>query len=238
MKVNFRSNQIWGLGDTHFYGGTFNAVNVSKVKGYDVWFAGDGGEGYVSREADLKNLTIINQACVDNDVRLFCTRGNHTNPDVWNQKWVFSNLFLVPDYTEAVFPNGVTALIVGGAVSIDRFWRNRDGKIDYWADEITPYQKIDKKIDILLAHDAPDYFNHSTESLKISPWAKILEDDKTLFQDCLNQRNTINKLVEDIGARYCVSGHYHNSLTEQKNGINYRCLGIDELLLIDAEKLK
>jgi hypothetical protein len=241
MKINFRSNQIWGLGDTHCYSGTLKGIANPKVKGYDVWFAGDGGEGFSGELwRDLGALLDISARCKENDVRLFCTRGNHTNPAVWAQQdtWNLPNVFLVPDYTEAVFPNGVTALLVGGGISIDRFWRNRDGKIDYWADEITPYQKTNKKFDILFAHDAPDYFNHSTESLKTSPYAPLLIDDPKLFNDAYNQRLTMDKIVADISPKRIFSGHMHNSLSQEKGGIKYRCLDIDELLLIDAEKLK
>jgi hypothetical protein len=238
MIIQFRSNTIVLLGDTHSYSSTLDTVKNIK-SGSDIVFLGDGGEGFGIPENDFVFLSKINDICKQRNIRLFCIRGNHSNPDVWKRNYNFTNLFLVPDYTEAIFPNGKTALLVGGGISIDRFYRKEN--VDYWKDEITPSIKQNKNFDILFSHDAPNYFNHSTESLQWSPYAQLLNDDKKLFSDALKQRETIGQIVEDIQCKYIFSGHFHNSTWSIDKGkkpcIVYQCLNIDEIVELNVEKI-
>ena len=226
--IQLRSNVITLLGDTHSYQGTYYALNYKLSKqSCDVVFLGDGGEGFSSERTDFNSLANINELCRERGIYLYYLRGNHTNPNVWRRGYEFSHLLLVDDYTEARFPNQKTALLVGGGVSIDRFSRTR-GR-DYWTDEITPYKKMEKQFDFLIAHDCPDYFNHSTASLVTSPYAAFLRMDKTLLKDALAQRTTMDKIVADIQPKKCFSGHFHNNLKEMVNNIEYRCVDINEL---------
>jgi hypothetical protein len=231
--INFRSDQILLIGDTHDLRRTHTIFQRKpNIDDFDSVFLGDGGEGFFGRETDEVYFKRINEECRKRNIRLFCLRGNHTNPEVWRRNYEFSNLFLVPDYTPATFPNGKMALLVGGGLSIDRFYRTEG--LDYWKDEITVYQKTHQKFYYLFAHDCADYFNHSTESLKTSPYAPLLLNDPTLFRDALAQRRAIGDIVADIEPKYCFSGHFHNSIQEEKFGIKYRCLDIDEILLLDT----
>lgn len=232
--IKFRGNRILLCGDTHgprnFY---FKLLNMPALYGNDIVHIGDFGLGFNNEASDLVDLRSMNKICQEKGINLYIIRGNHDDPARWNLEGG-SNIFLVKDYTPAVFSNGKTALLVGGGVSIDRPFRKQG--IDYWKDEATTYQKTDKKFNYLFAHDAPDYFNHSTESLKTSPYAPFLIDDKTLFADCLNQRNVISNIVADITPTHCFSGHFHNRVQEEKNGIKYRCLAIDEVIEFDSDK--
>lgn len=234
--INFRSNSIILLGDTHDLRRTLHIIQRKEnLDGQDIVFLGDGGEGFFEPQTDAVYLQKISDAAKKRDIRLFVIRGNHSNPDVWKRGYQFDNLFLVQDYTEAIFPNKKTALLVGGGISIDRPYRTLG--FDYWDDEITPYVKQNKSFDIFFAHDAPDYFNHSTQSLWTSPYQKCLLDDADLFEDALDQRLVINQIVSDIHngtLLFCFSGHFHNSFTGEKGNIFYRCLDIEELLELNT----
>lgn len=231
--INFRSNSILLLGDTHDLRRTFQIIQRKpNIDNFDIVFLGDGGEGFCGREHDEVYLKRINDECVKRNIFLYIIRGNHTNPIVWQRNYKFSNLFLVPDYTPAIFPNKKTALLVGGGISIDRSCREEN--LDYWSDENTIYVKQNKHYNYLFAHDCPNYFNHSTESLWSSPYQDFLRDDPDLFQDALDQRNVLGQIVKDIECKYAASGHYHNSTKEEKNGIKYQCLNIEELFLFDS----
>lgn len=233
MKIGFRSNTIVLMGDTHSLLGTFNLIGGDlSLSARDIVFLGDGGEGFGPFEQDEKKLGMINELCKARGIMLICIRGNHTNPRFWSLNLQFSNVFLAPDYTEAVFPNGDTALLVGGGVSIDRSFRVPG--IDYWPDEVTVYQKINKQFNYLFAHDCPDYFNWSTESLKTSPYAPVLLGDTTLLKDALNQRNVMSNIVADIKPKKCFSGHFHNNQKGHNNGVLYQCLNIDEKYVLDV----
>lgn len=231
--IEFRSSKIVLLGDVHGLKSLCYDVQDDRLNGRDIVQIGDVGLGFASIGTDLERLTIINDVCKLRDINLYLLRGNHDDPSRWTAIRGLTNLCLVPDYTESRFPNGKSALLVGGGISIDRPMR-KEG-VDYWKEEGTVYQKTDKKFDYLFTHDAPDYFNHSTESLKRSPYAPFLLDDKTLYQDCLNQRNVISNIIADIQPTKVWGGHYHNNQKGHHDGVLYRCLNIDEKYLLDTD---
>lgn len=234
--IQFRNNKILLLGDTHSYMRTYHLLKITKnIDGYDVVFLGDGGEGFSCDKQDEIAFGKISDLCRKRNINLFCIRGNHSNPEVWNRNYKFSNVFLVKDYESARFPGGKTALLVGGGISIDRVYRKEN--LDYWPDEITLYQKINEKFDILFSHDCPDYFNNSTGSLPSSPYGAILAYDPTLMRDALFQRNVMGQIVADIECKNLYSGHFHRSVVEHKFGMTYRGLNIEEIFLLDVNNL-
>lgn len=234
--IKFRNNSIILLGDSHDLRRLFIIVQRKpNIDNLDIVSVGDNGIGFCGREFDEVYLKRISDECKKRNIRLFVQRGNHDDPKIWTERnYQFSNLFLVPDYTPAIFPNNKTALLVGGGVSIDRSAR-REG-LDYWSDEITPYIKQNQKFNCLFGHDCPDYFNNSTDSLWSSPYQQYLLDDADLLNDALDQRNVMGQIVSDIQCEFIFSGHYHSSVSEEKFGIKYRCLNIEELLEFDSEK--
>lgn len=234
MDIKFTQDKIYLLGDSHAYRVLFGLVKTLP-KDCTALSLGDNGEGFAHHSNDAMCLNKINELCKIKNIVLYVIRGNHTNPDVYRRGYIFSNLFLVPDYSTATFPNGKIALLVGGGISIDRLAR-KEG-VDYWSDEATIYHKVDKQYNILFSHDAPEYFNFSTDSLRYSHLKDYLLRDKTLLQDCLNQRNVINNIVEDISCEYVCSGHFHCSLFQEKNGIKYRCLNINEIVEFNSDKI-
>lgn len=71
--------------------------------------------------------------------------------------------------------------------------------------------------------------------MKTSPYAALLNDDTTLFEDALAQRQTMNKIVADIAPRRCFSGHFHRAVKENKFGIDYQGLDIEEMIEFVAD---
>jgi len=216
----------------------FFVANYSGLGGADIIHVGDLGFGFSSKDSDYNRISQISKAAKHRDINLYLLRGNHDDPHFWNQPKESSNLFFVSDYSEAIFPNGKTVLMVGGSISIDRFCRKLN--VSYWEDEGTIYKKVDKVHDMLIAHDAPSYFNNSTESLStfmIRGDKALFDIDPTLKRDLINQREIIDKIVVESRAKYIWSGHYHNSKSERLGDIIYRCLGINEFLTIDADAL-
>lgn len=237
MDIKFRSNQILLLGDTHSYKRTYMNLSFREnLDGFDIVFMGDGGEGVeCDHSFDAHWLQKISNTCKKRDIRFFAIRGNHSDPSVWERGYKFDNLFLVPDYSFGIFPNGLKSLFVGGGISIDR--TNRVEGYDYWSNENTIYSKIEEEIPILFCHDAPDYFNNPTNSLWGSRFQHFILDDAELLADCLIQREIIGKIVSDIKPKQIYGGHFHNSKSEELKGIKYRCLDINELLMIDADSI-
>lgn len=236
MNIQFRNNNIILIGDSHDLRRLFTIIQRKpNIDNFDILSLGDNGIGFCGREFDQTYLNRINDECVRRNINLYALRGNHDDPKIWTEgRYIHTNLFLIPDYSSAQFPNNKKALLVGGGISIDRPSR-REG-LDYWQNENTEYIKQDKHFDYLFSHDTADYFNHSTDSLRISPYKDFLLDDAYLYDDCLTQRLVINKIIQDITPKYCFSGHYHNNIKEEVNGVKYQCLKIEELFEFDSEK--
>lgn len=236
ISFNFRSDTICLLGDTHSYAVTHQIIkNYPNLDNEDVLFLGDGGEGFGAHQDDAHNLNKINLACKERNINFYCIRGNHCDPGIFYRKYCFSNLLLVPDYSKGQFPCGRAALLVGGGISVDRITRKVG--VDYWPDEKTEYQKINRTYDFVFAHDAPAEFNHQTDSLWRS-YSGFVTKDVRLLDDCARQRQTMSKIFADVHPKFAASGHYHNSRKEEKviagNLVKYRCLDIKEIDIFDA----
>lgn len=238
MNYNFRKNEIVLLGDTHSLDETQNVLRLREsVVGEDIWHCGDAALGFGSIDYSIRNtlswLDIYNKICKDLDIRLYINKGNHdaTYPEIWNSTWC--NVVMVKTGDIATFPNGKTALLVGGGISVDRVVR-KEG-IDYWSDEATPVLKEVPKCDIVFSHDCPEKFNHPTAALP-RHYGWYVDRDPTLLKDCATQRETMTDIVERSGAKNLFYGHYHNSMTQQIDGVYARCLDIAELFFFDADR--
>jgi len=237
MKRKFRSDKIILIGDTHSNTASHHILNVRIPDGSDVIHIGDHGLGFGNISYAIENalswLDRINKLCQAIDVMYYIIRGNHdaTYPKIWDSKW--SNIVLIKDQEYVEFPNGKKAILVGGGISVDRC--NRKQGVDYWYDEPTiPIDNVEK-CDIMFSHDAPDYFNHPTNTLHVRfQWS--IDKDPTLLSDCYTQRELMSSILEKSEAKTLVSGHFHNSKKEERNGVYYQCLDINEIFEFDANK--
>jgi predicted phosphodiesterase len=233
---NFRDNKIILIGDTHDQEILYDLINLRITNGSDVVFVGDGGIAFGVKDLAIKNtlswLVALNRLCVRLDVNLYIIRGNHdaTYPEIWDSKW--TNIFLTKSGDVGVFPNGKKTLLVGGGISVDRCTRKTG--VDYWPGELTPYLEDVEKCDIMFSHDCPEHFNHPSTSLSASfNWCVV--QDATLIEEALKQRLNMTDIAKRSEVKTIWSGHFHNSKREEKDGVYYRCLGINELLEFDAE---
>ena len=237
MEYKFRNDTLILLGDTHSTSVTYDILNINIPNGSDLWHCGDGGWGFGPPSYAIDNakswLDRINKLCQKIDIMLYHQIGNHDNPAVWELPNIYSNLILLKTGDIGIFPNGKKTLFVGGGVSVDRC--NRTQGIDYWKDEITPYLDQVEKTDFVFAHDAPEYFNHSTSTLD-GRFLWAIQKDPTLIEDCYKQRNNMSDIVERSGAKVLFGGHFHRSIQQKERGIYYRCLDINERFEFDSNK--
>lgn len=236
MRYKFRSNKIILIGDTHSTYQTRDLLNLRIPNGSDVLHVGDGGWGFGDPEYALQNakswVDIFHKLCENLDIRLYHLIGNHDNPDVWKFPST-DRVFWVQSGDVGEFPNGKTALFVGGGVSVDRFTR-KEG-VSYWKEEITPPLDNVEKCDILFSHDCPEYFNHPTKTLPLH-YGWYIERDPLLLGDCEKQRTVMGDIVKKSEVKTIFYGHYHNSFRQEVEGIYAQCLDISELFGFDAEK--
>lgn len=238
MTYNFRKNEIILLGDTHSLETTRDILKSREViEGNDIWHCGDAALGFGYDSYNIRNtltwLGMYNQICKDLDIRLYINRGNHdaTYPEIWDSTWC--NVTMIKTGDVATFPNGKTALLVGGGISVDRVTRKNN--FDYWTGEGTPILEDVPKCDIVFSHDCPEKFNHPTATLP-NHYGWYVDRDPTLLTDCANQRKIMTDIVDRSEAKTLFYGHFHNSMAQKIDGVYARCLDINELFFFDAEK--
>jgi DNA repair exonuclease SbcCD nuclease subunit len=213
----------------------YDLLNIRIPDGYDVIGMGDHGFGFGKASYAIDNakshLDRINNLCKKLNITLYLIRGNHdaTYDEIWKSE--YSNVLLIKNSALGIFPNGKKVLFVGGGVSVDRYVR-KEGN-DYWKDEITPEFEINENCDIMFSHDCPEHFNHSTHSLP-NHYGWYCDRDVTLIDDCLKQRLHMTDIAKRANVKTCFSGHFHNNIRQQIDGVYYRCLDINELFEFDA----
>lgn len=227
MVIKLPEDYLYLVGDTH----SIEVMNrvIDKIPiGATILHVGDCGVG----RNPTRSLQKLSKHAGNRLQKIYIIRGNHDNP-----KWypyVLENVHMLGDYTEMTFPNGATALCVGGAISVDRC----DGMAgyDYWANEITPFRpQLCKPVDFLFLHDAPSYFNNQTYTLKTNYFSKYVDRDANLLADCDAQRSTIDKITEICKPKFIYGGHFHNSIQDRVDDLIYRCLNINEIYLLSAD---
>lgn len=227
---NFRDDTCILIGDTHSELVLYELLNLRIPNGSDVVGIGDHGLGFGKVAYAIDNakswLDRINKLCIALDVKLYLIRGNHDNPDVWKLPKQYSNVILTQSGDVGIFPNGKTTLFVGGGISLDRITRV-EGET-YWVDEATPYIDNIEECDIMLSHDCPEHFNHNTNSLP-NHYAWYCDRDVVLIDDSLRQRHNMSDIAKRSKVKTIFSGHFHNSLRDERDGVYYRCLDINEL---------
>lgn len=232
----FRSNTIYLVGDCRSLVSLYDIVRYRQnIQDCDLVSLGNNNIGG-NPLTDPGFLGKINHICKTRNIRLYIIRGSHDDPSFWNRGYNFSNLYLTSDYTDAVFPNGISVLFVGGGISINRMCHTEG--IDCWKGENTIYRKTDCPFNVLLSHDAPSYFNISLDSLWSSKYVSWIIQDENLLEDLSKQRKIIDRIVENIEPMYIFSGCYDNNSKEEHNKINYQCVASKELFVLNASQLQ
>lgn len=227
--VKLRSNNLILLGDTHGVKTTTRIVEEKFPEGCDVLHLGDFGLGFGHH--DKLNLNILGNLCKKKQIDLYAIRGNHDDPAWWPGE--HENVHLIEDYTILQFENGDEMLCIGGGISVDRYERREN--ISWWVGELTEVKpELCQKTKFLALHDAPSYFNVTTESIK-KEFPIFAQKDKTLIVEANEQRARVDAIVDLVQPKYIFGGHYHNSCSEEVNGIRYRCLDVNESYELKAD---
>jgi UDP-2,3-diacylglucosamine pyrophosphatase LpxH len=205
-------------------------IQVGDFMGFDakVW------DGDKSKSKMFRSLEILNKSLQAHNCFLEAIRGNHENPDWWsdskmNQDFnqTFSNITLLPDYYSKTI-NGKKILFLGGGVSVDRHVRVPN--VSYWKEEEVSEPRFTlTEHDILISHTCPSYFNFgpkNKESL-LMRWAHA--NDPELEDDLVREREIMDHVVQVTQVKNIYGGHFHHTSKEEKNGVKYQCLDIDEL---------
>jgi len=198
------------IGDIH---GNPKSINNIKqtLHNYDLTIQlGDFGVGF-GAEQYLNNI---------DSNKLKILQGNHDSPGLLSQLPHALNRFGILEL------NDKKLFYIGGARSIDT--ESRIPLLNWWPDEqlsykecndcLELYEKECKDIDIILSHDIG--INIGMQVLGFWP-----------------QENLTNKLLYELWKikepEFHYFGHYHRSFNKKISNTNYRCLDINEMIILD-----
>ena len=246
--------RILYLGDIHGNFGLINQyVNLYKIKNAHIIQVGDFGVGFNTIEKEKKMLETINENLVKNNVIVWAIRGNHDfKPHFDNDPFGLTNIRLVKDYTVLNLENK-NILCIGGAVSVDRRWRqttkqrngifeNNDlatGIESWWPHEVFVYDEEKVKdlrdINIIVTHTAPHYctpdntfgFGPFVDGIVKETGDTELKTELHVERKMLTDIFHIVKMNNDITNHYY--GHFHRSDVLNMYGTKHRLLGVGEL---------
>ena len=227
---------IYFTGDIH---GEFNSFNYGITKRYGiknahVIVAGDIGMGFYKHNYYVDMFKSINKRFEALNIHVYFVRGNHDNPDYFNntpEDMIFSNVHLVRDYT-VLHIEGHNILCVGGAASVDKKFRTKD--IDWWEFEnVLPYQELNcKNIDIVVTHCAPIFCPPKYERIS---WMDDELDEKSRGDRLLLAKLYFD-LIKNNDVKYWFYGHYHNSYESHLS--NGYFTDIDKHYLMSGEPIE
>jgi predicted phosphodiesterase len=210
------------MGDVH---GDFTKVyrTIQHLEPNDTLIlAGDVGVGFVT----LDQLERLGGFAEEEGVELLAIRGNHDYPKFFQEGRTFNNLELIPDYTVRKI-GGRNILFIGGAISIDRIYRESD--ISYWRDEhiICDLSLLpDEKIDVVISHSCPNKPTPAPKCFKNIQG--FLDKDKHLRTDLEEERAYLDEVWTKVKPKKWFYGHFHVSKLETLDGTDFRCMNINE----------
>ena len=210
---------IYYTGDIH--GSKFEITRFCKrmrpTREDTIVLLGDVGANYFGDERDLELKRALNKL----KSTVLCIHGNHEKrPDqipfyetrTWNggQVWVeeaFPNLLFAQD-GEIYNIEGLSHLVIGGAYSVDKFYRLYRG-LHWWADEQPSpaikahvehqIMKNGYKVDVVLSHTCPFRYEPTEAFLP-------MVDQSMVDSSTEEWLNTIEQQL-DYKAWFC--GHWH-----------------------------
>ena len=226
MKA-LENKPMYFMGDNHGeYNAMFDIINCHDIKDCYFVHVGDGGEGFLKTEPQLRQFIYLNEFFKARDIHYMSIRGNHSDPFYFRaeNQICLSNFELIEDYTVMEYQSKKIQFI-GGAISIDR--RGRKEGVSYWKDEILNFD-TDKcqKVDVLVTHTAPSWcFPQKFNSL-VHDWAL---GDRSLLDELRQERSTMDAIFNICQPSLHLYGHFHSSWTEEVRGCMHRLLDINEL---------
>jgi len=215
----------------------------NKLKKCFLISTGDFGIGF-NDIIDNDDLNTLNSFLSSRDITMYVVRGNHDNPNYFNNNYHYSNLFLLKDYS-VVNISGINHLFLGGAISVDRYIRKQHNlkninNLCYWPDELFNLKsnKLTKlrNIDIVVSHTCPSF----THPIQFGNLNNYFIKDQSLKEELINERQKMsevfNILKQNNEIKYWIYSHFHQNHTELINKTWFYLLDVMEFRIIHDKK--
>lgn len=228
------------LGDTHSLSSLLKLIKDAPENSTTIG-VGDHGEGFIYYRKEENILDQLHNHLLKYNKFLYLVRGNHSDPKHFKPNHFhnlkYSNIQFVEDYTYLNI-EGKTILMVGGAISIDRFCRR--AYVDYWPDEGFIYNEnkiLDLPVDVLITHSSGKNFPPYIQSPFFLQCAEEERKRKgtDFINECDKEREDIQKLINTVKPKRYYYGHFHSHMMGEYEGIFYRCLAENELCGVPDE---
>lgn len=229
--------RFWLTGDTH---GDFNRIIefVEKMKTSRediITILGDAGLNFYLNNRDIKQKELLSIL----PITLFCIKGNHekypeTLPGYITKEWNGGIVFYEEKYPNILFAkdgevyniNGNKCLVIGGAYSVDKYYRLSRGWT--WFDDEQPSDEVKEKVEKLIGTDNKyDYILSHTCPYSARPVHLFLPQVDQSTVD-----NSTEIWLEDISNKIEFKnwyfGHYHSDWTFGKYKMLFN--GFDEIV--------
>lgn len=195
---------------------------------------GDVGANYYKNRRDNLLKAILNDA----GTVFLCIHGNHerrpaTIPGYIEREWNGGIVWVQPGYPNLLFAkdgevftlNGLRYLVIGGAYSVDKYYRLQQGW-GWWPDEqpsaeIKAYveQQIrERPFDIVLSHTCPFKYEPKEEFLSWIDQSTV--DDST--------ERWLDEIEESIDYKAWLCGHWHTDKQIDKMHFLFHTFESDE----------
>jgi len=231
-------NKIVFVGDIH---GEYGSLRYNILRLHEDSYiiqVGDFGVGFHKPNYYKTEFERMQEILDTKNCHLYVIRGNHDDPEWFketNNPFDLKNITLLKDYSELNLLDK-NILLVGGAVSIDRGWRQLknkelvkqgDSKRLWWEDEPFIYNdNFDyKKYDIVVTHTRPA---NSGAFKGFNNIKEFLDGDDTLKEELIQESESMKLLWEKTKPLRWFYGHFHESVTSVYENTTFRCLNIDE----------
>jgi len=219
------------VGDIH---GAYPRLRYDISRSYtDAYIiqVGDFGFGFHKPNYYKTELADVSKTLTKTNCHLYVIRGNHDNPSYFtetNNPFEFDNITVLADYSELNLL-GKSILLVGGAVSVDR--RFRQVGRSWWYDENFnlkledqfPYK--DRQYDLVVTHTRPGVCGTFKGFDNIQ---YLCDQDPDLKNDLIDESQQLDYLYERTKPKDWFYGHFHNSDITQYEDTKFRCINIDE----------
>ncbi len=232
---------MYFLGDVHNqFEELASVISESDIQNDTIIQVGDFGLGILDNSKEAKQLSHLNQACVDKSVRLIVVRGNHDDPKRFDGlSSAYKNIHFACDYSLFKI-EGEVVLVAGGGISIDRSLRTN---LPYWKNEgfsfdesrLNNYVNQYNKIDIVITHSCPgEFWPYQFDSIV----HKYAQRDEDLIVDLNRDRQEHSKLLKYLiksnsRPQRWFYGHWHSPFTGSYADIKYQALDIFEIVELD-----
>jgi len=227
---------IIASGDWHGnFKGMVNKINDQyQIEDSIIIQCGDFGVGFNKPNFYNDLFGRLNKKLKQKNNILFALRGNHDNPEYFQDNWKLSNIKLVSDYSTIKTPSK-NLLLVGGAISIDRSGKHRIVDVSYWLNEpfvfdVVKLDAIEDKITHVFTHSSPE----ECEPITKEGIMNYLITDSNLNFDINQERKNHSKLMNYLitknhPVKEWYYGHFHYYKMQEINGIKFFLIDIDRL---------